>query len=198
MAADSQGNDIEAVGIPIGGMVAFAPYAEENVIADADMGAKPITLPTGFKLLGLVKSDGAPQHARESDDATEFWQKGYSMPGDGTRSIQVNLAENTDTVLQLTEGKVPDTNGVIYVDSSLPDARVILFLATKYKNGTEDRYNGVAQVTAIEPDQDERGSVKGTSVTLEWREDELFADADGKLHPFKFWHGTPTAATTGA
>jgi hypothetical protein len=192
MAADSQGNDLDEVGVPIGGLVAFAPYASENVIADADMGKKPLSLPEAYKKLGLITQDGAPQHSWDTDDPVEFWQKGYSLSVDGTRGIQVNLGENNSSVLELTEGKTPDTNGVIYVDSTLPNARVILFVATKYKNGTEDRYNGVAQVKSVEFDQDERGSVRGRSVTLEWKEDELFADADGN-HPFKLWHGVPTA-----
>lgn len=186
MAADSQGNDLSAVGVPIGGLVAFAEYAEENVITDAQMGVTPLELPVGYKMLGLVKQDGAPQHQRESGDALEFWQKGYKLAGEGTRSVQVNLAENNAAVLKLVEGKEADENGVIYVDSNLPDARVILFMATKFKGGAEDRYNGAAQVTAVEVDQDTRGEVRGRSVTLEWAEDPLF---DGS--PFKLWHGSP-------
>lgn len=189
---DTQGNDLTAVGVPIGGMVAFAPYAEDNVIADAAIGKKPLALPTAYKLLGLIKQDGAPQHSWDTDDPIEFFQPGYSLSVGGTRGIQVNLGENNSSVLELTEGKTPDTNGVIYVDSTLPNARVMLFVATKYKNGTEDRYNGVAQVKSVEFDQDERGSVRGRSVTLDWKEDELFADAGGN-HPFKLWHGTPMA-----
>lgn len=186
MAADSQGNDLSAVGVPIGGLVAFAPYDEANVIADADMGETPLELPVGYEMLGLVKQDGAPQHQRESGDALEFWQKGYKLAGEGSRSVQVNLAENNAAVLKLVEGKEANNDGVIYVDSNLPDARVIMFFATKFKNGSEDRYNGVAQVTAVEVDQDTRGEIRGRSVTLEWAEDPLF---DGS--PFKMWHGEP-------
>ncbi len=191
MAADSQGNDLSAVGVPIGGLIAVAEYGAANVVADADMGKMPLALPKAYTLLGLVKQDGAPQHARESGDATEFWQKGYLLPGEGTRTLQVNLAENTPAVLNLIEGKEPSANGVIYVDSNLPDARVMIFQATKFKNGTEDRYNGVAQVTSVEVDQDERGSVRGRSVTLTWQEDPLFNGS-----PFKMWHGAPAAAPT--
>lgn len=191
--ADSQGNTLSAVPVPIGGLVAFAPYASANVIADALMGEVPLELPEAFKMLGLIKQDGAPQHAREGGDALEFWQEGYILSGEGTRTLQVNLAENNEAVLELTEGKEPDSNGVIYVDASLPDARVILFVATKFKNGTEDRYNGVARVTAVEVDQDERGSVRGRSVTLTWLPDPLFKDpTSGKDAPFKLWHGTPS------
>ena len=185
--ADAQGNTLGAVAVPIGGIVAFAPYAEENVIPDADLGKTPLALPEAYMMLGLVKQDGAPQHARESEDGIEFWQEGYLMAGGGKRTLQVNLAENTDAVLRLTEGKEPDENGIIYVDASLPNARVIVFEATKFKNGSEDRHNGVAQVTAIEVDQDTRGEVRGRSVTLTWQEDPLFNGS-----PFKMWHGKPT------
>ena len=185
---DSQGNDLSSVGIPIGGLVAFAPYELTNVIADAKMGETPLELPKGYEMLGLVKQDGAPQHQRESGDAIEFWQKGYKLAGEGNRSVQVNLAENNTAVLKLVEGKEPNSDGVIYVDSNLPDARVLLFMATKFKGGAEDRYNGAAQVTAVEVDQDTRGEVRGRSVTLSWAEDPLFDGA-----PFKMWHGSPAA-----
>lgn len=189
MAADSQGNDLSNVGVPIGGLVAFAPYDAANVLADEAMGVTPLQLPAGYEMLGLVKQDGAPQHQRESGEAMEFWQEGYKKSGTGTRSVQVNLAENNAAVLKLTEGKAPDENGIIYVDSSLPEARVLLFMATKFKGGSEDRYNGAAQVTAVEVDQDTRGEVRGRSVTLTWSEDPLFNDA-----PFKMWHGNPGAS----
>ena len=75
MAADGQGNDLAQVGVPIGGLIAFAPHdTVGGVLSDADLGATPVTLPSGYKMLGLVKQDGAPQHAREAGDAIEFWQ----------------------------------------------------------------------------------------------------------------------------
>ena len=188
MSKDTQGNDLSAVPVPIGGLLAFAPYASANVVPDAEMGTTPLELPEAYELLGLIKQDGAPQHSRESGDNLEFWQKGYTVSGEGTRAIQANLAENNEAVLKLVEGKEPDENGVIYVDSSLPDARVLLFQATKFKGGREERYNGVAQVTAIEVDQDTRGEVRGRSVTLTWQEDDLFNGS-----PFKMWAGTPAA-----
>ncbi|QZY52922.1 hypothetical protein [Leucobacter tenebrionis] len=186
--------NLSAVAVPIGGLVAVAPYAAENVLADTEMGETPLTLPAAYEMLGLVKQDGAPQHQRESGDAIEFWQKGPKLPGEGTRAVQVNLAENTPAVLKLTEGKTPDANGIIYVDSNLPDAKVLMFLAEKFKGGAEDRYNGAAQVTAIEVDQGTRGEVRGRSVTLTWTEDPLFREpGTGIDSPFKMWHGRPAA-----
>lgn len=173
---DSQGNDPTSVGVPIGGFIAFAPYAADNVIADADLGKNPLSLPAGYQKLGLVKTDGAPQKGIEAGDAIEFWQEGYSLPGEGKRSIQANLAENNDAVMKLTEGKEPDENGIIYVDSGLPAAKVVLLAVTRFRNGDEERLNGVAQVTAVEMDQETRGEMRGKSVTLEWRPDPLFKD----------------------
>src|SRR5689334_22703797 len=158
MAADEQGNDLDAVGVPITGLAAFAPAIQSNVIAKADLGASPLVLPGGYKRLGLYKVDGGPQESRDSDDPIEFFQKGYTISGDGTRSVVISLAEANAAVQELTEGVEPDENGVIEVSSNLPDNRFILLVVTKYRNGEEDRRIGVAAVTKVEPDQQERGS----------------------------------------
>lgn len=196
MAADAKGNDVSAVPIPIGGLIAFADYSSANVLSDSAFKAASVTLPGGFGLLGLVKQDGAPQHSREDGDRLEFWQVGYTSAGDGKRAVSVTLAENNDRVLKLTEGKAPDANGIIYVDSSLPDARWIIFGATQFKNGTEERYHGVATVTAVEVDQDERGAVRGKKVTLTWQEDPLFTSPEGRQAPYKLWVGSASGVAT--
>lgn len=182
MTADTQGNDLDAVGVPITGLAAFAPLLEANVIDKADLGASPLVLPVAFKRLGLYKVDGGPAASRESGDAIEFFQKGYTLAGDGTRTIVIGLAEQNPIVQGLLEGGTPDTDGVIEVSSSLPDNRFILFVTTRYRNGTEKRQEGVASITAIEPDKQERGSVEGANVTFTWQEDPLFNNA-----PFWQW-----------
>ena len=189
--ADASGNDLSKVNIPIGGALAFAPYDAANVIADADLGKTPVTLPTAYQYLGLVKKDGAPQTTIEQEDSTEFWQKGYEKPGDATRTVEVTAAEDNPAVLQLTEGKTPDVNGIIYVDSSLPDSRLMLLELVKYRDGgVERRRNGVAQVTKVEPGQDSRGENPGVKITLKWQEDPLFNGS-----PYKqFGPAVPTAA----
>lgn len=182
MAADTQGNDLDAVGVPITGLAAFAPLDAENVVAKVDLGASPLVMPVAFKRLGLYKQDGGPAESRESGDAIEFFQKGYSLAGDGTRTVTIGLAEQNLIVQGLLEGATPDVNGVMEVSSSLPDNRFILLVVTKYRNGKEKRREGVASITAIEPDQQERGSVEGANVTFTWQEDALFNDA-----PFWQW-----------
>lgn len=193
MAADTQGNDLDAVGVPITGLAAFAPLLEANIIAKTALGASPLVLPAAFKRLGLYKQDGGPAEARESGDAIEFFQKGYTLAGDGTRTVTIGLAEQNPTVQAMLEGAAPDVNGVIEVSSSLPDNRFILLVVTKYRNGTEKRRVGVAAITAIEPDQQERGSVEGANVTFTWQEDPLFNNA-----PFWQWGPAVPGGVTAA
>lgn len=194
MTADSQGNDLSAVGVPITGVAAFAPVAAENVIDKAALGASPLVLPTAAKRLGLYKVDGGPAPSRETGDAIEFFQKGYTLAGDGTRAVVINLAEQNPNVQALTEGSEPDENGVIEVSSSLPDNRFILYVVTRYRGGIEKRQIGVAAVTAVEPDQQTRGEVEGQAVTFTWQEDPLFNNA-----PYWQWGpalpGSPVVAT---
>jgi len=188
MTADSQGNDLDAVGVPITGLAATAPVLEANVIAKTALGASPLALPAAFKRLGLFKQDGGPSEARESGDPIEFFQVGYKLAGDGSRAVTINLAEHNAAVQALIEGKEPDANGVIEVSSSLPDNTFILFTSTRYRNGKEKRRVGVASVTAVETDQETRGEVEGRAVTFTYQEHDLFNGA-----PFWQWIGVPGA-----
>lgn len=182
MTADSQGNDLAAVGVPITGVAAFAPVAAENVIEKTALGASPLVLPVAAKRLGLYKVDGGPAPGRENGDPIEFFQAGYTLAGEGTRTVVINLAEQNANVMALIEGAEPDANGVIEVSSSLPDNRFILYVITRYRGGLEKRQVGVASVTAVEPDQQTRGEVEGAAVTFTWQVDPLFNDA-----PFWQW-----------
>lgn len=187
----SENFDLNSVSVPVTGIIAFHPVVSQtNVIPDADMGSKTLTLPSGYRRLGLIKADGGLEEGRDDEDATEFFQEGEKLPGASTRTVKTSLAEDNANVQRLIEGKDPDSNGVIYVDAELPEAKFLLFSATKFKNGTEERRNGVARIQAIEVDQEERGAVKAKSVTFEWVPNELF---NGK--PFKKWHGVPGGVT---
>lgn len=195
MTADEQGNDLGAVGVPITGLAAFAPLDAANVIPKSGLGASPLALPAGAKRLGLFKQDGGPTPGRETGDAIEFFQVGYKLAGEGTRSVQIGLAEQNPTVQALIEGAEPDEHGVIEVSSSLPDNRFILYEVTRYRNGLEKRKEGVAFISAVEPDQQERGSVEGAAVTFTWLEHDMFNGAP-------FWQWGPakpgTIPATGA
>lgn len=192
MAADEQGNDLDAVDVPITGLAAWAPREVANVIAKAELGASPLELPAAYKMLGLFKTDGGFADGREDGERIEFFQGGYSLAGDGSRNTVVGLAENNTAVLELIEGKEPDANGVIEVSASLPDNRFIFLNSTRYKSGKEERKIGVAAITAVERDQAERGSVRGANVTFTWQTDPLFNDA-----PYWLYYGTPGEVPAG-
>jgi hypothetical protein len=177
MTADEQGNDLDAVGVPITGLAAFAKLDPANTLTKEKLAESPLVLPDAYKRLGLFKQDGGFAPTRESGDPIEFYQVGYKKAGDATRGVTIGLAEQNPTVLALTEGKEPDENGVIEVSSSLPDNRFLLLAVTRYRGGLEKRQLGVASITSIEYDQSERGSVEGANVTFTWQEHDLFNGA---------------------
>lgn len=193
MAADTEGNDLSAVSVPVSGKVAVAPVTEANVIMDADLGKTPLVLPVEYEMLGLVKVDGGPQDGRNDADAIEFFQEGYKLNGDSTVTVQLNLAEDNEAVNKLITGQEPDpVTGVIYVPSGLPDNTFLLFQATRYKNRNERRRNGVARLSTVEVDQETRGEVRGKAVTFEWMPHDLF-----RGFPYKEWFGNPNAGNGG-
>ena len=174
MAADEQGFDLDAVGVPITGMAAFAELVAENMLTEAQLGASPLQLPSAFKRLGLYKQDGGPTAGREDGDAIELFQQGYKLAGEGARSLTIGLAENNPIVIGLIEGVEPDEHGIYKVSASLPSNRFLFFSSLRYRGGKEKRQLGVAYVSAVELDQAERGSVEGASVTFTWLEHDLF------------------------
>ena len=213
MTADEQGNNLEAVGVPISGMAAYAPLDAANVLTPAQLAASPLQLSAAFKKLGLYKQDGGPASGREDGDAIELFQQGYKLSAEGTRSLTIGLAEHNPIVQGLIEGVEPDEHGVYKVSSSLPSNRFILFSSLIYrgKSGArpEKRQIGVAYVSAVELDQAERGSVEGASVTFTWLEHDLFegspfwqfgpAVPGAALQPTGATAGTPgTFTPTGA
>lgn len=184
MAVDEQGFDLDAVGVPITGMAAYAPLDAANVLTSAQLAASPLQLPAPFKKLGLYKQDGGPTPGREDGDAIELFQQGYKLAGEGARSLTIGLAENNPIVLSLIEGVEPDEHGVYKVSASLPSNRFLLFSSLRYRGGKEKRQLGVAYVSAVEADQAERGSVEGASVTFTWLEHDL-------LEGSPFWQFGP-------
>lgn len=200
MAADEQGFDLDAVGVPITGMAAFAQLLEANMLTEPQLAARPLVLPPAYKRLGLYKQDGGPTPGREDGDAIELFQQGYKLAGEGARSLTIGLAENNPIVLSLIEGVEPDEHGIYKVSSSLPSNRFLFFSSLRYRGGKEKRQLGVAYVSAVEPDQAERGSVEGASVTFTWLEHDFFEGSP-------FWQfgpavpgsaPQPTGATPGA
>nr|DAD75160.1 MAG TPA: Ig-like domain protein [Siphoviridae sp. ctvGX2] len=182
--------EIDDVGIPITGVAAYAPVTEANVIKDEDLGKATLTLPEAYRRLGLYKEDGGVEEERDDDDAIELFQEGYKLAGKSTTSVKIGLAEDNENVNRLIDGIEPNEHGVVYVPSSLPSNTILLFVATKYKSGRELRRLGVARISAVEVDQEERGSVKAKTVTFEWVPSPLIGGS-----PYKKWLGIPGGVT---
>lgn len=172
MADDDQGNDLSAVGIPLTGFAAVQLDGTATFVEPTAGAATPLTLPTGYKKVGLFKTDGGPKDAADQEDAIEFFQDGYKLNGDATLTVQINLAEFNETVRKLTTGKTADVNGMVVIDQATPDTTFPLFTYTKFKNGWSLRRNGMARISAVEKDQETRGEVNGRATTFEWVRDD--------------------------
>lgn len=187
MAQDTEGNDLNSVGIPLTGFIAVQLEGAPTFVEAATGGTEKVELPSGYKKIGLFKDDGGPQDASDKDDDIEFFQDGYKLGGQQTRTVQVTLAEFNDIVRELMAGKKPDVNGMIVVDEDNNNSFPI-FTAVKFKNGVTIRRNGMGRIQKIEPDQDTRGEVKGNAVTFEW----LFSDEiGGKFREWVFRPAEP-------
>lgn len=177
MAADAQGNDLQAVGIPITGFVAVQLEGEPAFVESAAGAANPLTLPKGYVKVGLITEDGAPAPAAETGDAMKFWQDGYEIGGSDEFTLEVTLAELNDTVRKLVTGKTPDLNGMIVIDSAVPAAVFPLFYAVQFKDGRQLRRSGLARISAVEEPQATRGEIFGYKVTFKWVRDETVGGA---------------------
>lgn len=172
MAADTEGNDLGAVGVPITGFAAVQLTDGPTFVNSAQGAATPLALPAGYKKLGLFKVDGGPQDGGDAGDKTEFFQQGYKLAGDDQPTVQINLAQFDAHVRRLLTGQTPDANGMVIIKGITPDTTFPLFVATKFKNGWTRRRNGLARISAVEADKETRGEVNGRNVTFEWIFDE--------------------------
>jgi hypothetical protein len=172
MSADTNGNDLSLVAVPITGFIAVQMSGTPAYVESAAGGLTPLVLPTGYKKVGLLTDDGAPQDDSDSDDDIELWQKGYKLRGNVTsRTLEITTAELNDTVRELTNGVAPDANGMTVVDQG-NENQFPLFEYVKYKNGMSLRRNGLAQISTVKPAQQTRGDVAGYDITFEWISDE--------------------------
>lgn len=178
MTADAQGNDLTAVKNVDTSKIIIAPYAAGKqltasqiapTVADPETSLKSV-FGTDQSAVGLITSDGAPQDARDADDATEFHQPGYQMNADPTLTLAFTVAEDNATTRLLTIGK-PDTTGVYHVKDIIQDTKWFAYQETVYKSGVTRRRLGVIQITGNEPAQDTRGEVSGLALTATWQID---------------------------
>jgi len=174
MVADNRGRTTEEALIYVTGFAGFAPVESKNVIDKAKLGAKTVTVPDGFRYLGLRTDDGGPEYELEAGDAIEFLEQGFEISGDGSASVKMTLAQYNAVVQELLYGAKPDGNGVVEGSLAAPDTPMILLLEAQYKSGRIIRREGVAKVSEFVLPKDERNTTGGTEVTFKWLPHELF------------------------
>lgn len=176
MAADSAGNDVGAVGVPISGNIGVAPVLEANVLDPADGAVPVLVLPAAYRKLGLIKTDGGFNWTTEaSGDRIEFFQSGYSIPsGLATATLVAGLAQTDAIVREVTYGKVPDANGYITIDAGGHATQYLVYTEEIFQNGWIERRLGVGSVTGVAIDQSTRGSVRGTNLTFSFERSPFF------------------------
>lgn len=168
MTADSQGNDITAVGIPISGSVGIAPMTAE-LLSPAEGKVYDLVLDALFRKLGLFTEDGGHTWTLEPDgDPIVFYQDGYSIPsGLANATLVVKLAQYDALAQELLSGQVPDENGYITIDAAGHSTEYRLFSEEIFKNGViRRRQAGKATITGVAVDQSTRGEVNGVEVTF--------------------------------
>lgn len=178
MTADTQGNDLSAVKNVVTSKIIISKYVAGKTLTAALIAptvADPATnLSEVFgadkSAVGLITSDGAPQDARDADDATEFHQPGYQMNADPTLTLAFTVAEDNQTTRLLTIGE-PDSTGVYHVKDIIQDTKWFAYQETVYKSGVTRRRLGVIQIAGNEPAQDTRGEVSGLALTATWQID---------------------------
>jgi len=167
MAADSFGNDVTAVGVPVTGHMGVAPYgtAVPTPVEGADTA---YILPAAYKLPGLLTEDGGFEWSMEADgDPIEFWQEGFSIPsGLANVTLKVKYAQTDETVRGIIRGKTADANGYITIDGGGTSAKYVLFTEEIFKSGLiRRRVAANASIESVSEDKSERGSVLGYEVT---------------------------------
>lgn len=170
MAADAQGNDILAVGVPVTGSIGFAPFG--TPIPTPVEGASPdLVLDPAFVKIGLLKTDGGPQFAWASDgDPIEFWQDGYSLPsGLAAVTLAITAAETLNAkVREIIAGIAPDANGYLEMDGGGHATRWVVFSEEIFKNGAiRRRVAPNVSLQSSTEDRSERGSVNGNALLFD-------------------------------
>lgn len=185
MAADSFGNDVTAVGVPVTGHIGIAPFGTD--VPTSVLGADPTyLLPVEYKLPGLLTEDGGFEWSMEADgDPITFWQDGFSIPsGLANVELKVKFAQTDETVRSIIRGKTADVNGYITIDGGGTSAKYVIFTEEIFKNGMVRRRAAAnASVATVAEDKSERGSVLGYEVTFKIdRSAELENNHIGEWH----------------
>lgn len=208
MAVDSAGNDIAAVGVPVSGKIAFAPF-NTALLTPAQGNQGDITALMGaFTPIGLLKTDGGPQYAwAASGDPIEFWQEGYSIPsGLSDVTLAITAAELLRAkVREIISGMTPDANNMVVIDGGGHATRWVVYTEEIFKNGAVRRRMAPSvQLQSTAEDKSTRGDVTGNALTFKinrdltigghFREWIILAPASGAKTS---WNLTISGAPTG-
>lgn len=190
MVADSSGNTVAAVGIPLTGFLAYAPE-NTTIPTPVQGGAISLTLAAAFKKVGLLKEDGGFEWSEEPDgDPIEFWQEGYNIPsGAANVRLKFTTAENTPITRALKTGRTPDANGYLTVDGGGSELRYVFFSEEIYKNSAIRRRCAVGRVRSAKLQKSERG---GTPQGIEF-EIEILRHANFGGDHYGEWFIEPVA-----
>lgn len=168
MTADSAGNDLSAVFVPVTGALGYGP-ADTPAPTPSELGAESYSLPVGVNKVGLIKQDGGFDWTGEpSGDALEFWQDGYTLAsGQVEATLAVTMAQTDPIVRELVWGKTPDQYGVIDVELGSNDNVYWLYTEEIGKNLViRRRVAPACTVQTVKEDKSERGVVQGYAVTF--------------------------------
>lgn len=166
--ADSFGNNVAAVGIPVTGHIGFAPYGTA-VPTPVEGAAADFVLPEAFRMPGLLTEDGGFEWTLEADgDPITFWQDGFSIPsGLANVTLTVKFAQTDEIVRSIIRGKTADANGYMTIDGGGTDAKYVAFTEEIFKNGTIRRRAAAnVSIQSVSEDKSERGSVLGYEVVF--------------------------------
>lgn len=175
MAADAHGNDIQAVGIPLTGFLAYAPEGTPVPTPSGGV-AEDLALDQAFKKIGLIKQDGGFEWTEEPEgEPITFWQDGYSIPtGMAKVRLKFTAAEQSPITRALRTGKTPDANGYLTVDGGGNATRYVWFSEEIFKNGAIRRRVAYGRVLTAKLQKSERGVVQGIEFEIEISVHEYF------------------------
>lgn len=175
MTVDSSGNDIAAVGVPVSGRIAFAPFGTPLLTPAQGNQGDIASLMGAFTPIGLLKTDGGPQFAwAASGDPIEFWQEGYSIPsGLADVTLAITAAEALRAkVREIISGMAPDVNGMTVIDGGGHNTRWVVYSEEIFKNGAVRRRQAPnVQLGSSTEDRNERGGVMGNALSFKINRD---------------------------
>ena len=177
MAADTAGNDIAAVGVPLTGFLAYAPETAD-IPTPVEGAADTLVLGADYRRVGLLKEDGGFEWTEEPDgDPIKFWQDGYSIPtGRANVSLKFTTAEESPITRVLRTGKTPDENGYLTVDGGGNSKRYVFFSEEIFRNGAIRRRAAIGRVKTAKLQKSERGSVQGIEFEIEIQRSPSFGN----------------------